>query len=81
MSEREIDRGKISLAEIDRGSFFVQRRMANDWNHIRIVIATGNGVIETFEGNTNKGGSREGYEVFRRIRGLGSKDFVLVNSN
>jgi len=78
VSEREIDRGEVSLDEIDRGSFFVQRRTANDWNHTGIVIATGNAVIETIEGNTNEGGSREGYEVCRRIRGLGSKDFVRV---
>jgi hypothetical protein len=78
VAERDIDNGVTSLDDLPRGSFFVQRRTANDWNHVGIVVAAGDQVIETIEGNTNEGGSREGYEVCVRIRNLKSKDFVRV---
>jgi hypothetical protein len=42
------------------------------------VIAPREEVFETIEGNTNDEGSREGYEVCHRVRGYGSKDFILV---
>jgi cell wall-associated NlpC family hydrolase len=58
---REQDLG--SLDDLPRGSLFVQRRTADDWNHVGIVVSGGVEVIETIEGNTNEGGSREGYEV------------------
>jgi hypothetical protein len=40
------------------------------FSHIGIVVSGLNGVIQTVEGNTNDEGSREGYEVARRTRGL-----------
>ena len=36
------------------------------------------GTFATIEGNTNDEGSREGYEVCRRVRGRGSKDFIRL---
>jgi len=41
--------------------------------------ANGRFHITTIEGNTNDGGSPEGYEVCRRIRGYEKKDFILVS--
>lgn len=35
-------------------------------------------LVETIEGNTNDEDSPEGYEVCRRVRGYGSKDFILI---
>lgn len=70
--------GDESLDELPRGSFFVQRRTDNDWNHVGIVVAGMGRAMETIEGNTNDGGSREGHEVCRRIRGLDDKDFVTL---
>jgi len=78
VAEREIASGAVTMDDLPRGSFFVQRRSANDWNHIGIVVAAVGEVIETIEGNTNEGGSREGYEVCRRIRNLKNKDFVTL---
>jgi len=47
--------------------------------HTGIVVAAHADSIETIEGNINNEGSREGYEVCRRFRGYGKKDFILLN--
>lgn len=61
------------------GSIFLNRRTATDWVHTGIVVAAHADSIETIEGNTNDEGSREGYEVCRRFRGYGKKDFILLD--
>jgi hypothetical protein len=60
------------------GAFFLNRRTPTDWVHTGIVIGVGGEAFDTIEGNTNDEGSREGYEVCRRVRGYGNKDFILV---
>ncbi len=79
ISEREIARGKVEKADIPPGSFFVNRRTDNDWSHTGIVLAFHVDHFETIEGNTNDAGDREGYEVCRRIRGYGGKDFIRIS--
>jgi hypothetical protein len=78
IAESEIAGGAAALDDLPRGSLFVQRRTAADWNHVGIVVAAVDEIIETIEGNTNEGGSREGHEVCRRIRNLKGKDFVTL---
>lgn len=78
VTERDLSSGRRSLTEVPVGSLFLQRRVPGDWNHTGLVVAAGGDVMETIEGNTNDGGSREGYEVCRRIRDLRDKDFVVV---
>ncbi|NIM52305.1 MAG: protein with peptidoglycan-binding domain protein [Gemmatimonadales bacterium] len=60
------------------GSFFLQRRTATDWVHTGLVVRVRPDVFETIEGNTNDDGSREGYEVCRRVRGYKRMDFLVV---
>ncbi len=81
IAESEIADGGFSVDRLPRGSFFVQRRSPTDWNHVGIVVAAVDEIIETIEGNTNEGGSREGYEVCRRIRNLEGKDFIALAPN
>ncbi len=76
--ETDIVEGHTSLEALPRGSFFVQRRSDDDWNHVGIIISAMGTVMETIEGNTNDGGSREGTEVCRRIRNLENKDFITL---
>lgn len=64
--------------DVRSGAFFLNRRTTTDWVHTGVVIAPREEVFETIEGNTNDEGSREGYEVCHRVRGYGSKDFILV---
>ncbi|HEX2721641.1 MAG TPA: peptidoglycan-binding protein, partial [Gemmatimonadaceae bacterium] len=76
IAEREIVRMKASVGG---GSVFLNRRSPSDWVHTGIVVQFNDETIETIEGNTNDTGSREGFEVVRRIRGYRSKDFVRLD--
>ncbi len=72
---KESDAQRITA--IKPGSFFLVRRTSTDWEHTGIVLSAEGDVLKTIEGNTNDDGSREGYEVCRRIRNLAKKDFVV----
>ncbi len=65
------------LTRIRPGHLFLVRRTRNDWTHTGIVIEMTPEYCVTIEGNTNDEGSREGYEVCRRIRSFRSLDFVI----
>ncbi|MHC4482387.1 MAG: peptidoglycan-binding protein [Planctomycetota bacterium] len=69
---------KTERRKIRRGSFFLNRKTANDWVHVGIVTRVFDDYFETIEGNTNDEGSREGYEVCNRLRGFKKKDFILI---
>ncbi len=56
-------------AQITSGSLFLNRRTPTDWVHTGIVVQAKNDFFHTIEGNTNDEGSREGYELCKRIRG------------
>jgi len=63
--------------EIPPGSIFLSIKSEGDWNHTGIVIAAENEIFHTIEGNTNYGGSRNGYAALKRFRGYGNKDFII----
>lgn len=67
----------LDPARVTPGSLFLSRRTDTDWVHTGIVLRCGEDVAETIEGNTNDDGSREGYEVCRRSRGVSRMDFVV----
>lgn len=73
-------RGAVTAdrAKLRPGALFLSRRTAGDWVHTGIVVRVEKDVFHTIEGNTNDAGEREGYEVCARIRGFGSKDFIVV---
>ncbi len=66
-----------NLSSVKPGHLFLVRRSVNDWQHTGIVIEMTPEYCVTIEGNTNDEGSREGYEVCRRIRSFRSLDFVI----
>lgn len=68
----------VDREQITPGSLFLDRRTPTDWVHTGIVVHADDEVYETVEGNTNDEGSREGYEVCKRIRGYKKKDFILI---
>ena len=74
LKESEIE----DKAQITNGAFFLNRRTPTDWIHTGIVIRAEHEVFHTIEGNTNDEGSREGYEVCKRIRGYKKKDFIVL---
>jgi hypothetical protein len=65
-------------AKITPGSLFLVRRTSTSWVHTGIVLKAEEEVLHTIEGNTNDEGSREGYEVCKRVRSYQDKDFILI---
>ncbi len=63
---------------IEPGSLFLVSRTETDWVHTGIVLKADADAFNTIEGNTNDDGSREGYEVCKRIRGYQKKDFIVI---
>lgn len=71
-------RTNLDKSRIKPGSLFLNKKSEGDWVHTGIVTKASQEHFETIEGNTNDEGSREGYEVCKRARGYGKKDFVIV---
>jgi len=63
-------------ALVPPGSMFFLRSGAS-WSHVGIVVTDDGTVVQTIEGNTNAGGSPNGYEVASRTRARSSCDFGL----
>jgi len=81
VSERSIDSTAANWSDDALGSccIFLVRRTSRDWTHTGFAFGyRGDGTFATIEGNTNDEGSREGYEVCRRVRGRSSKDFIRL---
>lgn len=56
------------------GDIFLNVRTAWDWVHTGFVTGTDGDWLLTIEGNTNDEGSREGFEVCRRMRNFMNHD-------
>lgn len=81
VAERDLDRETPTWGEASLGAcaIFLVRRTSTDWTHTGFAFGYHpDGTFETIEGNTNDEGSREGFEVCRRIRGRSSKDFIRL---
>ena len=72
---------RVSPSDAPPGSLFLvpSATNASDWIHTGIVIGSSSGkdVFNTIEGNTNQGGSRNGFEACARIRSCAKVDVVL----
>jgi lysozyme family protein len=67
-------------SRLPAGSLFVIRHQSNpnDWTHTGFVIEPREHSFLTIEGNTNRDGGANGFEVASRTRGYGRADFVLI---
>jgi hypothetical protein len=54
---------------------FLFRRTDTDWVHTGLILRLAGETFQAIEGNTNDEGSREGYEVFKRVCGYRKKEF------
>lgn len=66
--------GQVSIPP---GSFFLVRASPTDYTHVGIVGAASHDTFVTYEGNTNNGGSRNGFEAISRVRNYTGKDFIV----
>ena len=63
------------------GDIFLLRqepRVDRQWHHAGVVVAVGFSTVDTIEGNTNEGGSPDGFGVFARTRSFQGLDFAGV---
>src|SRR5262249_6832647 len=67
------DRKKITA-----GSLFLERGGPTGYLHCGIVVSKNGDTMQTIEGNSNEGGSNNGYEALSRTRWFKNMDFALV---
>ena len=77
VSETRVRSGKFPKSELVPGSFFLIRRVPGDWFHVGIVTEAAKDSFDTAEGNTDSGGSSNGYEAAERTRNYRAKDFIV----
>jgi hypothetical protein len=65
-------------AKIKPGSLFLERGGPTGYLHCGIVRSHDGTTMETYAGNSNMGGSNNGYEALARTRGFTNMDFALV---
>jgi len=68
----------VDHTPLTAGSFFLNHMTPSHWVHTGIITQVQPEAIHTIEGNTNDQGSSEGYEVCRRVRPYGARDFILI---
>lgn len=76
--EKDVTAGTTPGNTLPPGSIFLVRKKPGDWIHTGIVTAFHDDHFETIEGNTNDGGSNEGFEVCNRTRAYAKKDFIKI---
>lgn len=70
-------KGMVRTAPVRGDVFLIYSPSLRRFAHTGFVGAVAGSVAETFEGNTNDGGSRDGWGVFRRERTFGPEDRFL----
>jgi hypothetical protein len=76
--EKDVASGTTPGTSLPPGSIFLVRKKPGDWVHTGIVTAFHDDHFETIEGNTNDGGSSEGFEACSRTRAYAKKDFIRL---
>ena len=74
----QIENGNVPWSGLGAAQIFLVRKTATDWVHTGFSFGGANTVFSTIEGNTNEGGSANGYEVARRTRSVPKKDFIKL---
>ncbi len=77
VKEQDVIKGKVPKSSIVAGSFFLVRRVSNDWTHVGIVSEASATTFDTVEGNTDSAGSSNGFEAAERTRNYAKKDFII----
>ena len=76
VSGKDVAEGTIEWSDLGAAQIFLVRRSPTDWVHTGFSFAGEDQTFATIEGNTNDGGSANGYEVCRRTRSLSAKDLI-----
>lgn len=70
--------GSLASAGLGECCIFLVRNTSTDWTHTGFAIDMKHDTFATIEGNTNDEGTREGFEVCKRVRGKSEKDFIKL---
>jgi len=75
--ESKVKSGAFAKKDLVPGTFFLVRKVPGDWVHVGIVTEPAKESFDTAEGNTDSGGSSNGFEAAERARDYRSKDFIV----
>ncbi len=75
---KDLQNGGTNWGELGRCQIFLVRRTSTDCTHTGFVFEGAGTTFATIEGNSNDGGSANGFEVCRRTRNIDSKDFIAL---
>jgi hypothetical protein len=77
--ETDLTAGRATTADLGACAIFLVRRTPTDWVHTGLAFEFGDEAFSTIEGNTNDGGSSNGFTVLKRSRGYKDKDFIRLD--
>lgn len=69
---------KANPSIVERGDIFLVMKGSNDATHTGVVTKIDGSAIHTIEANTNDEGSREGYEMCKRVRNLSKGNYSII---
>ncbi len=79
---RNVDLKKMTFDELKKavkpGDILNLSKTPTDWTHTALITAVAADHFETWEGNTNDEGSREGFEVCARIRNFTKQNVDVI---
>ena len=71
--------GTVPWSALGSAQIFLVRKTSSDWIHTGFSFGGSDSVFSTIEGNTDEGGSSNGFEVAKRTRALGQQmDFIKL---
>ena len=73
-----MENGSVTWGELGAAQVFLVRRTATDWVHTGFSFEGAETVFSTVEGNTDRDGSSNGFEVAMRTRSIPNKDFIRL---
>lgn len=71
-------RKKGSLSPVPPGSIFLVPKTSTDWIHTGLILSDNGATLTTAEGNTDFGGSSNGWEATTRIRNKLNLDIFII---
>jgi len=74
----QLGNGSVTWAELGTAQVFLLRRTSTDWTHTGFSFEGSETVFSTVEGNTDRDGSSNGFEVAKRTRSIPHKDFIKL---
>jgi len=75
----KLQSGDVAWSDLGPLQIFLLRRTSTDWTHTGFSFGGANTVFSTIEGNTDEGGSSNGWEVANRVRSGSKYDFIRLS--